>query len=671
MRRFLLILTALGLLSAPALADSTVPSLTAATTLSGATLYVANGGASDNKAGLSTTIFDISAGNVIIKSGGISATMLASTAVTPATYGDSTHVGQFTVDQQGRITAASSVAISGGGGSITATAGGNTQTSVTTLAFGNGFTTTNGSSGTAPVNLSVTDTSKTANYSVAAGDMANALSLGGSGATLTLPAASSIVFAPGMTVNFSTRSATGNWTVTNSTGLTYAGPTTLVPGTEGAFVANADGVTLDFFGFTTPTTTLLGGSKAISASGSQFLTGLGTDGVYTRAQPAFSDISGTASAAQIPVATTSSNGGVKVDGTSITITGGVISATTGGGGTVTTLTAGTNVTFSSGATCTTTCTINASGGGSSAPAIPQGRLSLTTGLPVMRADTTAATTLFYDTYQGNQVPVWNGSAMVGLTIGSDEISMGLSATNHPASSFFDVFAISSGGTLTLCTVAWTNSTTRASAISLKSGVWTISAAPSHCFGGASGTTDFGSSGSGAIGGANQATLVGCMATTGTNGQTAMQFTPAAASGGTNTWRGISNVYNRVSASSMVIDTAGWLAAGSTFGPVHASNSWRANYFDCLGDMPVDANYVAQQIAIASAKDYVAGLCLNATNCTPAATFTIGNINAPYVSASISDAFKPVLGFNFVSAVEEFVGSAIGPASASMRLNTTY
>src|SRR5580692_6993814 len=35
----------------------------------------------------------------------------------------------------------------------------------------------------------------------------------------------------------------------------------------------------------------------------------------------------------------------------------------GGSGTVTTITAGTNITLSSGATCTTTCTINATGGG--------------------------------------------------------------------------------------------------------------------------------------------------------------------------------------------------------------------------------------------------------------------------------------------------------------------
>jgi len=38
---------------------------------------------------------------------------LADTAVTPATYGDATHVGQFTADQQGRLTAASDVLITG------------------------------------------------------------------------------------------------------------------------------------------------------------------------------------------------------------------------------------------------------------------------------------------------------------------------------------------------------------------------------------------------------------------------------------------------------------------------------------------------------------------------------------------------------------------------------
>lgn len=74
--------------------------------------------------------------------------------------------------------------------------------------------------------------------------------------------------------------------------------------------------------------------------------------------------SGTVPAARLPLATTGAFGAVKCDGTTTTCSGGVISSVAGGAGTVTTLTAGTNVTFSSGATCTTTCTINASGSGS-------------------------------------------------------------------------------------------------------------------------------------------------------------------------------------------------------------------------------------------------------------------------------------------------------------------
>lgn len=50
---------------------------------------------------------------------GSQALTLANTAVTPTTYGDATHVGQFTVDSKGRLTAASAVAITGVSGATT------------------------------------------------------------------------------------------------------------------------------------------------------------------------------------------------------------------------------------------------------------------------------------------------------------------------------------------------------------------------------------------------------------------------------------------------------------------------------------------------------------------------------------------------------------------------
>lgn len=53
-------------------------------------------------------------GGTITSSGTIN---LTDTAVTTGTYGDGTHVAQITIDQQGRITGVTSVAISGGGSS--------------------------------------------------------------------------------------------------------------------------------------------------------------------------------------------------------------------------------------------------------------------------------------------------------------------------------------------------------------------------------------------------------------------------------------------------------------------------------------------------------------------------------------------------------------------------
>lgn len=46
---------------------------------------------------------------------GVPGISIADTAVTPGTYGDETNVGQFTVDQQGRLTNAVNVPISASG----------------------------------------------------------------------------------------------------------------------------------------------------------------------------------------------------------------------------------------------------------------------------------------------------------------------------------------------------------------------------------------------------------------------------------------------------------------------------------------------------------------------------------------------------------------------------
>ena len=75
---------------------------------------------------------------------------------------------------------------------------------------------------------------------------------------------------------------------------------------------------------------------------------------------AASNLTGTIDAARLPTATTGALGAVKVDGTTITITDGVISSTASGGGsgTVTSITAGTGITSSTGGAITTTGTLS-------------------------------------------------------------------------------------------------------------------------------------------------------------------------------------------------------------------------------------------------------------------------------------------------------------------------
>ncbi len=142
-----------------------------------------------------------------------------------------------------------------------------------------------------------TVTTKTTNYTVQASDLGNTLVLAGATLVLTLPAG---IFTPGKFLQVSV-TASISWSVTNSTGLALVGlnSTTLQTGTSGTFIANADGTTLNFIpGMQTPTTASLGGVNSLAATTNNFLTGLSAGGTFSRVQPSFANLSGTATVAQ-------------------------------------------------------------------------------------------------------------------------------------------------------------------------------------------------------------------------------------------------------------------------------------------------------------------------------------------------------------------------------------
>lgn len=72
-----------------------------------------------------------------------------------------------------------------------------------------------------------------------------------------------------------------------------------------------------------------------------------------------------------------------------------------------------------------------------APFAPGGRLTLTTGVPVINADVTAATTVYYTAFAGNSIPIWNGSQFNYMPFASD-LSLTLNSTILASSSIVEI-----------------------------------------------------------------------------------------------------------------------------------------------------------------------------------------------------------------------------------------
>lgn len=101
---------------------------------------------------------------------------------------------------------------------------------------------------------------------------------------------------------------------------------------------------------------------------------------------------------------------------------------------------------------------------------PTGRLTLTSGTPVTTSDVTGAGTIYFTPYKGNTLSLYNGAAWVTYTF----TEMSLSLSGYTSGNCYDIFVYNNSGTLTLASIAWTNSTTRATSLSLQNGAYVSS-----------------------------------------------------------------------------------------------------------------------------------------------------------------------------------------------------
>jgi hypothetical protein len=100
------------------------------------------------------------------------------------------------------------------------------------------------------------------------------------------------------------------------------------------------------------------------------------------------------------------------------------------------------------------------------PFVCDGRLTLTTNVPVTTGDVTAATTLYWTPYKGNRVALFDGSQW--KTYAFSQLSIAVPSTTVK---MYDVWVYDNAGTLTLELTAWTNDTTRATALTTQDGVY--------------------------------------------------------------------------------------------------------------------------------------------------------------------------------------------------------
>lgn len=243
-----------------------------------------------------------------------------------------------------------------------------------------------------------------------------------------------------------------------------------------------------------------------------------------------------------------------------------------------------------------------------------GRLTLTTGVPVTPSDVTAATTLYWTPYGGNRVALYDGSAWAIYTF--TERSIAVPATT---SQMYDVFVYNNAGTITLELAAWTNDTTRATALTTQDGVLVKTGALTRRY-------------------------LGSFRTTGVSGQTE----DSAAK------RYVWNYYNRKKRLMRVVEATGWWTY--TTAAYRQANNAATNQLEFVVGVAEDEVEALVQISVRNSGTGVnvaVGIGLNATNANNATTYT-GHQNPAAASAlpvSATYCAVPAIGRTYLAWVE--------------------
>ncbi len=258
-------------------------------------------------------------------------------------------------------------------------------------------------------------------------------------------------------------------------------------------------------------------------------------------------------------------------------------------------------------------------GGSGGDKYPmEARLTLETGVPVSTTDQSAKGTLYLTKYAGDQVAVYNGSAWTTIALGAD---ISLSLAGLTASRPHDIWVYSNSGTHTLEATAWTNDTTRATALTTQNGVYVKTGDTTRRYVG----TIY-------VNASNQ-----CNATT--------------------SQRHVWNYYNRVNRHLSCVDTTdSWTYTTLTWRAANNNTTDGVGRVSCVVGVVEDAiiasNYgIAQNSSGAGGQNIAIGIGVNSTSSNSAQTFG-GNGNSTHIH-TLAAFFTglPTAGFNYIQRLE--------------------